>query len=352
MSAAPEQVIARRPGVVIAVDPHKASWTAVVVTSDLAAAAAIRVEVNRAGYRQLRRFAAAWPDARWAIEGAVGLGAPLAERLGEDQIAVNRAPSEVPVELRSMTRPIRDAAGRLVDWALTRRAGSAPPAVPQFETFREAFAVDIPVGERAFLTTLISQADPIGDGTDALRRLLLPTASFDAATAGLLPGLLDDLQHRCTSRSAAGWGVVRTSDTQLVRRLIPTDPPTTLLATPTAALAIGQDGLHLLLRHRTVKAWHQTPEGMMLVTPTAIVRIGRASLSAALLRTLARGADDAAVRPVPLAALAMPMMRALRAAADLAVRTGGAIELRSPGWKAQSVAGALGPVARDTSLRS
>ena len=68
MSAAPEQVIARH-GVVIAVDPHKASWTAVVVTADLAAAAAIRVQVNRAGYRQLRRFAAAWPDARWAIEG-------------------------------------------------------------------------------------------------------------------------------------------------------------------------------------------------------------------------------------------------------------------------------------------
>lgn len=63
---------------VIAVDPHKASWTAVVVTADLAAADAIRVEVNRDGYRKLRRFAAGWPDARWAIEGAAGLGAPLA----------------------------------------------------------------------------------------------------------------------------------------------------------------------------------------------------------------------------------------------------------------------------------
>jgi hypothetical protein len=41
----------RRHGVVIAVDPHKASWIAVVVTADLAAANSIRVEVNRAGYR-------------------------------------------------------------------------------------------------------------------------------------------------------------------------------------------------------------------------------------------------------------------------------------------------------------
>ncbi len=41
MSTAPKQVLARQ-GVVIAVDPHKASWTAVVVTPDLAAAGAIR----------------------------------------------------------------------------------------------------------------------------------------------------------------------------------------------------------------------------------------------------------------------------------------------------------------------
>ena len=60
--------------VVIAVDPHKASWTAVVVTAGLIPAGELRVEANRAGYRQLRRFAAAWSDVRWAIEGAAGLG--------------------------------------------------------------------------------------------------------------------------------------------------------------------------------------------------------------------------------------------------------------------------------------
>jgi transposase len=63
MSVSAKQVLTRQ-GVVIAVDSHKASWTAVVVAADLAAADSIRVEVNRAGYRQLRRFAAARPDAR------------------------------------------------------------------------------------------------------------------------------------------------------------------------------------------------------------------------------------------------------------------------------------------------
>ena len=48
MSAGPERTLTRQ-GVVIAVDPHKASWTAVVVTANLAAVDVIRVEVNRAG---------------------------------------------------------------------------------------------------------------------------------------------------------------------------------------------------------------------------------------------------------------------------------------------------------------
>jgi hypothetical protein len=38
-------------GAVIAIDPHKASWTAVVVNGGLTPVAALRVEVNRAGYR-------------------------------------------------------------------------------------------------------------------------------------------------------------------------------------------------------------------------------------------------------------------------------------------------------------
>ena len=64
--------------IVIGVDPHKASWTAAAVGPGLQPLATIRVPVSRQGYRDLRRFAARWPAAEWAIEGASGLGAPLA----------------------------------------------------------------------------------------------------------------------------------------------------------------------------------------------------------------------------------------------------------------------------------
>jgi MFS family permease len=74
--------------VVIAVDPHKRSWTAAAVDGSLRLQPSIRVEANRDGYRELRRLAACWPASRWAIEGAGGLGAPLATQLLADGLAV------------------------------------------------------------------------------------------------------------------------------------------------------------------------------------------------------------------------------------------------------------------------
>ena len=56
--------------IVIAVDPHKASWTAAAVDVSLQPLASIRVPVSRDGYRALRRFARRWPNVGWAIEGA------------------------------------------------------------------------------------------------------------------------------------------------------------------------------------------------------------------------------------------------------------------------------------------
>jgi transposase len=70
--------------VVIAVDPHKASWTAAAVSPALAPLATMTVPVGPQGYRQLRRFAARWSQVVWAIEGAGGPGGPLVTRLAGD----------------------------------------------------------------------------------------------------------------------------------------------------------------------------------------------------------------------------------------------------------------------------
>jgi transposase len=97
--------------VVIAVDPHKASWTAAAVDTALAPLATLRVPVSRQGYRQLRRFAARWPQASWAIEGAAGLGAPLARWLAADGITA----VDVPAKLATRVRMLSTGHGRKND---------------------------------------------------------------------------------------------------------------------------------------------------------------------------------------------------------------------------------------------
>jgi transposase len=98
-------------GVVIAVDPHKASWTAAAVDASLEPLDIIRVPVSRDGYRALRRFARRWPDPTWAIEGACGLGAPLTARLRTDGVDV----VDVPAKLAARVRMLSTGHGRKND---------------------------------------------------------------------------------------------------------------------------------------------------------------------------------------------------------------------------------------------
>jgi transposase len=97
--------------VVIAIDPHKASWTAAAVNASLQPVATIRVPVSRDGYRALRRFALRWPDSTWAIEGASGLGAPLTARLRTDGVEV----VDVPAKLAARVRVLSTGHGRKND---------------------------------------------------------------------------------------------------------------------------------------------------------------------------------------------------------------------------------------------
>ncbi|WP_430335941.1 hypothetical protein [Rhodococcus sp. ACT016] len=97
-----------RSQVMIAVDPHKASWTAAAVDASLRPLATIRVPVSDDGYRDLRRFAREWTNAGWAVEGATGLGAPLTQRLSEDGVDV----VDVPAKLASRVRLLSTGHGR------------------------------------------------------------------------------------------------------------------------------------------------------------------------------------------------------------------------------------------------
>jgi transposase len=70
--------------VFIGVDPHKLSVTIEVVDKHETVLATGRFGTDNAGYRTMRKLAAARPERTWAVEGSNGAGRPLAQRLLAD----------------------------------------------------------------------------------------------------------------------------------------------------------------------------------------------------------------------------------------------------------------------------
>ena len=68
-------------GVMIGVDPHKGSHTAVAAGSGEEPLGKLRVRASAGQARRLVAWAAAWPERAWAVEGAAGLGHLLAQQL-------------------------------------------------------------------------------------------------------------------------------------------------------------------------------------------------------------------------------------------------------------------------------
>jgi hypothetical protein len=67
--------------ITIGIDPHKASLTAVAVDASGTPLGRRRLLVNAGTLSQLLAWAAGWPARRFAVEGAYGLGRPIAQQL-------------------------------------------------------------------------------------------------------------------------------------------------------------------------------------------------------------------------------------------------------------------------------
>src|SRR5580692_1242727 len=67
--------------VMIGIDPHKASHTAVAISGAEEPLGELRVRASAAQAERLLEWAAAWPQRTWAVEGAGGLGHLLAQQL-------------------------------------------------------------------------------------------------------------------------------------------------------------------------------------------------------------------------------------------------------------------------------
>jgi transposase len=85
---------------VIGVDPHKLSATIEVVDAHEELLGSGRFTTDQAGYAAMRRYAKTWPDRVWAVEGANGVGRPLAQRLLEAGEEVVDVPAKLAARVR------------------------------------------------------------------------------------------------------------------------------------------------------------------------------------------------------------------------------------------------------------
>jgi transposase len=86
--------------VMIGVDPHKASHTAVVISAAEEPLGELRVRACAAQAERLLAWASAWPERTWAVEGAGGMGHLLAQQL----LAAGERVLDVQPELAARVR--------------------------------------------------------------------------------------------------------------------------------------------------------------------------------------------------------------------------------------------------------
>ena len=96
---------------IIGVDPRKLSVTVEARDSREVLRATGRFGTDSAGYRELLRLARQWPERVWAVEGANGIGRPVAQRL----LAGGERVLDVPAKLAARARVFDTGQGRKTD---------------------------------------------------------------------------------------------------------------------------------------------------------------------------------------------------------------------------------------------
>src|SRR6266436_10216937 len=86
--------------VMIGVDPHKGSHTAVAIGAGEEPLGELRVRASAVQAERLLAWAAAWPERTWAVEGAGGTGHLLAQQL----LSAGERVLDVPPKLGARVR--------------------------------------------------------------------------------------------------------------------------------------------------------------------------------------------------------------------------------------------------------
>ena len=198
--------------ITIGIDPHKASLTAVAIAASGTPLGQRRLLVNAGTLKQLLAWAAGWPVRRFAVEGAYGLGRPIAQQLS----AVGEQVLDVPATLAARARLLSKGGGRKTDTADAVSVAQAALHCPTLRTVAVedqtsilrllAERRDDLAGERTRILNclhgLLRDLVPGGAPTDltaakaaALIRRVRPTTTAAACRRQLARDLLGDLRR-------------------------------------------------------------------------------------------------------------------------------------------------------------
>lgn len=163
--------------VLIGVDPHKATNVVVAIDEQGEVVGQQSFPANRKGLRALERWAKRFPKRRWAVEGAGGIGRPLAQKL----LAGGERVVDVPPKLSSRVRVLSSGNARkndLLDATFTALAALRNDRLASVQP------EDGPEGHAEILRLLTERReDLVAERTRALNRLhvlLLRDLLFDA----------------------------------------------------------------------------------------------------------------------------------------------------------------------------
>jgi transposase len=89
--------------VMIGIDPHKRSHTAVALNGTDEVLGQLRITADRRQLDRLLRFAASWPERVWAVENANGLGRLLSRQLLDAGETVVDVPAKLSARVRALS---------------------------------------------------------------------------------------------------------------------------------------------------------------------------------------------------------------------------------------------------------
>ena len=186
--------------VLIGVDPHKATNVVAAIDEQGETVGQETFPATRKGMRALERWAKRFPERRWAVEGAGGIGRPLAQKL----LAAGEGVVDVPPKLSSRVRVLSTGNARKND---ELDATFTALAALRNDRLASAQPEDGPEGRAEILRLLTERReDLVSERTRALNRLhvLLRDLLSDPVGKQLSADAAAKLLRRARPRHPAG----------------------------------------------------------------------------------------------------------------------------------------------------